>query len=320
MQFVLGLDSGGTRTEVMAWQLDGVWIGSMQGAAGNPKSVLHGHEVDAVMDTIVRLLTTYGLEQRNCIGIGAGIAGVYTEEECEAAATAIRSRWCEQDEQIAQLHQNHTVFPIQVINDAEIALLASNRTRHGIIAIAGTGSIVLGILPSGERVRSGGWGHILGDQGSGYAIGLRSLQTVMLSYDGVLPPTKLTEDVLTHYGVTDPPQLRDKLYTADIGKQHIAAVAGDCLRVAAEGDMLAQQIVTDAAQDMALSIIALRNRQESLQQMTVTVSGSMFTHSEWYRTACVNRLHMSDPHVQVIPLQQSPCYGAAMLVTPALFL
>lgn len=320
MQFVLGLDSGGTKTEVMAWHLDGGWIGSMQGAAGNPKSVLDGHDMDAVMDTIFRLLTAYELEQQHCIGIGAGIAGVYTEEECEAAAAAIRSRWCERDEQIAQLHQDHVVFPIQVINDAEIALLASNRTRHGMIAIAGTGSIVLGILPSGERVRTGGWGHILGDQGSGYAIGLRCLQTVMLSYDGVLPPTKLTEEVLTHYGVIDPPQLRDTLYTADIGKQQIAAVAGCCLRAVEEGDVLAQQIVTDAAHDMALFILALRNRQEFLQQMTVTVSGSMFTHSEWYRTACINRLHTHDPHIQVIPLQQSPCYGAAMLITPALFL
>ncbi|WP_411345003.1 ROK family protein [Paenibacillus sp. WLX1005] len=320
MQFVLGVDSGGTRTEVMAWQTDGQLIGSMHGAAGNPKSALYGNEADAVMDTIFRLLTAYDLEQHHCIGIGAGIAGVYTAEECERAAAAIRSRWYEHHESIARLHRDAAVFPIQVINDAEIALLASNRTRHGIIAIAGTGSIVLGIMPSGERVRIGGWGHILGDQGSGYAIGLRCLQTVMLSYDGILPSTRLTAEVLAHYGADVPSQLRDMVYSIEIGKQHIAAVAHCCLHSAEQGDPLAQQIVTDAAHDMARFIMTLYKQHKQLQQSAVTVSGSMFTRSDWYRNTCLQYLHSEYPDMQVVPLHQSPCYGAALLVAPQLFL
>lgn len=61
--------------------------------------------------------------------------------------------------------------------------MAATGQKHGIIVISGTGAIVYGITQQGERHRIGGWGHILGDPGSGYEIGLHTLQTVMKSYD-----------------------------------------------------------------------------------------------------------------------------------------
>ena len=102
--------------------------------------------------------------------------------------------------------------PVVIANDAELVLAAGTPDGWGIALISGTGSIVFGRSPHGEMARAGGWGHILGDEGSGYAIGVEALRAVMRAFDGRGPATALTDAVLLHWSLKTPPDLVGRVY------------------------------------------------------------------------------------------------------------
>src|SRR3990170_4420420 len=89
---------------------------------------------------------------------------------------------------------------ILIVNDALVALEAGTPGQPGIVIISGTGSIAYGRNAAGEAARSGGWGHVLGDEGSGYWIGRAALRAVLRAADRRGPPTVLTRMLLKHFG------------------------------------------------------------------------------------------------------------------------
>lgn len=130
--------------------------------------------------------------------------------------------------------------PVWVVSEGEIALMATLGHTHGVLCISGTGSIVYGFTLEGERYRAGGWGHLLGDEGSGYRIGQRALQVVMQSYDGVLPPTRLTPLLLKKLKLRDISELKTRVYQMDWGKTETASIARLAIEAAESGDKAAR--------------------------------------------------------------------------------
>jgi N-acetylglucosamine kinase-like BadF-type ATPase len=107
-----------------------------------------------------------------------------------------------------------------VVNDALIALVAGAGENPGVVLVAGTGSIAYGRDARGRAARAGGWGYLLGDEGSGFWIGRRALLSVVRHADGRGPFTMLTELVLRHMGITRPAELIHETYDKD-GRRHI---------------------------------------------------------------------------------------------------
>src|SRR5262249_13879716 len=107
-------------------------------------------------------------------------------------------------------------------NDALIALQAGIGDAPGIVIVAGTGSIAYG-RHLGEAARAGGWGYVLGDEGSGYWIGRLALRAVVRHVDGRGKPTSLTPLLLAHFNVTRASELIQKVYHDDINPAAIAA-------------------------------------------------------------------------------------------------
>ncbi|ANF95504.1 BadF/BadG/BcrA/BcrD ATPase family protein [Paenibacillus bovis] len=306
MEYVIGIDGGGTSTTAVAVDGNGQQIAYAEGNASNPKSSAGTDYRSNIHNVISQLLSDSALVLEQCRGIGAGVAGVYTPEECRVVEQVLHSYWQERGQQAPD---------IRVVSDAETALAAAFGTNRGIVAIAGTGSIVLGVLPSGERVRAGGWGHILGDQGSGYAIGQRTLQTVMLGYDGIVEVTGLSDKVLQHYDARSAEDLRHIVYQPHIGKRQIAAAAKLCIEASQSGDVLAQQIITQAAVDMAELVQALLNRYPELEQTGIAAAGSIFRYSVLYRETFVQQLQQGYARLPEVRLaEQQAAYGAAVLI------
>src|SRR5204863_821295 len=113
---------------------------------------------------------------------------------------------------------------ILVVNDALIALVAGAGDNPGIVVIAGTGSIVYGRSAAGEAARAGGWGHMIGDEGSGYWIGREALAAVMRAADGRGPSTALTAEILRHFGVADVSHLPRIVYDREAPRMSVAAL------------------------------------------------------------------------------------------------
>jgi len=305
MNYVLGFDGGGTKTALLALALDGQNLAAIEGAASNPKAVTFEKAAANLTNLIDQFFEVTAFKPEDCRGMCFGIAGIATEEEAVSMTKQIAN----------YIDARYGLsLPISVRNDAEIALMAGLGQNSGMIAIAGTGAIVFGFTPDRKRFRAGGWGHILGDNGSGYDIGLRTLQAVMLAYDDVMPPTTLTELVLAKHGFASPEDLRVYIYQPFIKKQHIADYAELCIQAAEQGDSTAIAIVRNAAAELADLALALRSKDDWFKQSPIAVTGSIFKYSELFMDAFRERLQTKWNNPRVIRSEHAPAYGAAMLV------
>lgn len=305
MEFVLGFDGGGTKTEVIAIDLQGNIVMNIEGGASNPKAITFEVSVTNLTSLIKRVFTETELQPQSCLGLCMGLAGVANEQEMQRMADAI--------EQF--LKSMGMEIPVLIRNDAEIALMAGLGQETGIIAIAGTGSISLGLTPDGGRYRAGGWGHILGDKGSGYEIGLQTLQAVMQSYDQVKPPTLLTQKVLEMHHFECPTDLRTYIYQDHIKKQHIAEHARLCIEASTAGDAEACRIITNAAEDMANLTLALGKQHPWLDSAPIAVTGSIFKYSKLFLDTYSNRIASERTTSNIIVSQRKPAHGAAMIIS-----
>ncbi|ANS75748.1 hypothetical protein AWM70_15015 [Paenibacillus yonginensis] len=304
MRHVIGIDGGGTKTELCVADLSGhTWI-THGGASSNVKAVGLNRGLEVIHLMLEDVYRNHDLLAKDCVGICLGLAGTEQLDERNAVADHVRRYFEKQD---------HTDVGIRVTNDAEIALAAAFGNNRGVMAISGTGSIVFGIALSGEHHRTGGWGHLLGDKGSGYEIGLSSLQSVMLSFDGVKPPTLLTSFILRKLGLSAPPELRTVMYQSLIEKKHIAELAEVCIQAAEEQDATALNILYTAAGDLAALTAALRRQDPSFSDVPQGVTGSIFKHSSLFLTFYKEQLEKLCGPIAIIQSKHRPVYGAVNL-------
>ena len=228
---VLGIDAGGTKTVCQLADGDGLVLAEARGGGANLQAA--GElEVEKVLHQVMDDV----LGDRSIVpaAICLGMAGVDREND----AAIIRGL-------MARI--GHKVR-ILVVNDALIALEAGVGNAPGIVVIAGTGSIVYGRNARWEAVRAGGWGYLLGDEGSGYWMGRLALRAVVREADRRGRPTTLTPRVLEHFGVRRPSDLIHEVYTQALRPTSIAALATHVQTSAAEGDAVALGIVESGAQ------------------------------------------------------------------------
>ncbi len=154
----------------------------------------------------------------------------------------------------ARCSRHHEPHRIQgphslVVNDALIALQAGVGAAEGIVIVAGTGSIAYGCDRHGHAVRSGGWGYVLGDEGSGYWMGRLALRAIVREVDGRGQPTSLTPRVLAHFGVARPEELLHTVYRHDFTPAAVAALATHVQHAHDEGDAVATAILDRGARE-----------------------------------------------------------------------
>jgi N-acetylglucosamine kinase-like BadF-type ATPase len=303
LRYTIGIDGGGTKTELALVSLDGMQIAAYFGGASNAFSVGFEQAAAEIVQLLERCWLETKLKPEDCIGLGVGLAGVDREAD--------RCRWTELLQ--TRLAEHGAPKRVYVGNDAETALFGTVGQTEGIVVISGTGSIVYGITPDGRRLRVGGWGHLLGDAGSGYTIGLRTLQEIMLSYDGMAAPTAMSNPALASVSLTEPPQLKDYVYAKERTKQDIAAFARYCIERAAQGDAAAIRVLTSEASALARQTSALIGKDPSFQKAELVLAGGIFAKSGEFREAYKRELSKQWPMVKATIQRQTAAYGAARL-------
>jgi N-acetylglucosamine kinase-like BadF-type ATPase len=229
-----------------------------------------------------------------------GIAGVDRQDEANTI-TAIMRRIG---------HRSRVL----VVNDALIALVAGVRDAPGIVIISGTGSIVYGRNAHGEAARAGGWGHMIGDEGSGYWIGREALAAVMRASDGRGPATRLRDDILAYFEIEDVPQLPRIVYDRDVPRKSVAALGPIIDRAAAQGDAVAARILESAADELVAAARSVATRLEMRgDAFTFLLAGSVFRVVPWLGTHLPGRLTEIAPRCAVRVLEEEPAVGAVWL-------
>jgi N-acetylglucosamine kinase-like BadF-type ATPase len=203
---------------------------------------------------------------------------------------------------------------VLVVNDALVALEAGAPGSPGIVVICGTGSIAYGRNGQGLAARSGGWGHIIGDEGSGYWIGRQAVQAVMRDADGRGPATSLSQQVLAHFDIPAASSLVHIVYGLH-GANRSMAMLGPSVQMASEsGDEVASAILDRAASELAL---AARSVAERLRLRTnsfpFVLAGGVFR----VVPSLVDRLrpHLLEiaPGASIDLLREEPARGAVRL-------
>lgn len=340
VKLFVGIDGGGTKTEICVINAAGLELTRLSGGPSNPQAIGFDDAVRELTQLLNQALSSIreddggtgtpgperseelgGLDKREVLGecekldkLGApgqrwelglclGMAGVDTHEDRERVTFAIRSYF----------EQTGVEAKLLVTNDAEIVLMATLDRSFGVLAIAGTGSIVFGRTPDGDCYRVGGWGHLLGDEGSGYRIGLDTLHAVMRSYDGIDPPTAMTPMIEQAYGWERIVELRRYIYQPHIKKQDVAAFARYAIEAAAAGDPPARRLIERSAAALAEQTSALVRKHAWFAQADLVLSGSVFRYSELYRKTFRERLEAAWPDLRLHEARQAPAYGAARL-------
>lgn len=140
---------------------------------------------------------------------------------------------------------------IKVMNDAEIALKPMLKGSDGILTIAGTGSIVFG-MNKGISSRCGGWGNLLGDEGSGYQIVISAIKRMIKEEEEDLPQSDLTKAILKELKIKSVNNITEFVYSGT--KDEIASLTPIIARIAKDGDKIAEEILLEQGTELARTV------------------------------------------------------------------
>ena len=200
---------------------------------------------------------------------------------------------------------------IGIDHDVRVALAGGTAGAPGIALIVGTGSSCYGRNAAGKSWRSGGWGYIMDDYGSGFYLGQQALEAVIRAYDGRGAATALTAPVLQALGLDDELGLMHSIYYPTLNFGGIAQLARIVVRVA-EQDAVAYAIVERGCAELALMVKATADHLRLSGEFPVVPVGGLVS-SGWYRERVAAAIAAAVPGALVSYPLVSPVVGAALL-------
>jgi len=183
-----------------------------------------------------------------------------------------------------------------------------------VALIAGTGSLAIGRSPAGASARCGGWGPLMGDEGSGYAVAVAALRAVAWMVDGRGPPTALHARLIQRFDVADAAGLVTILGRPGMSRRDIAVAAADVVTAADEGDAVAAAIVTTAGEQLAAQVVVvLRRLGLSAGEYPLRIAGGLAVHAPRLREAIIATLEVAGWPPGQVALVEDPAAAAARL-------
>lgn len=298
MKYVVGIDGGGTHCRLLACSLQGQVLGETVGNSTNIES----NSIQTVAYNIKALLDDFtsatGYSLKACQALCLGTAGADTEESL-ATINGI-------------LDDLHLPCPHFAVNDGEIALAAQTKGGPGILIISGTGSIGVGMDGKGHTMRGGGYGHLVGDEGSGYWVVVEAIKAIFHWADGIGVETSLACHMYKALNIEHHGQLMDYVYANN--KSTLAKLSPLVDGARQAGDKAALKIMTDATTYLAeLGIALARKLQMESAACPFILAGGFLTHTPWLQQTVCALVGESCPNFQFQLLKKEAQWGAVYL-------
>ena len=297
MFHVLGIDAGGTKTVCLLADDQGRVVAEARRGGANLQAV--GElEVEKVLHEVME--EALGDATITPAAICLGIAGVDRPND----STVVRGI----------MKRIGYKARIVIVNDALVALEAGAPGQPGVVVISGTGSIAYGRDAKGQAARSGGWGYVLGDEGSGYWIGRAALRAVLREADRRGPATILSSLLLKHFGVSQAQGLIHQVYNTNLKPAAIGALATCVQSAFSQGDQVALGILRGAANELEASALSVARRLELVGEPFVFIlAGGIFRAVPWLEQELGRRLPLAAPGSRVRLLDREPACGAVAI-------
>jgi N-acetylglucosamine kinase-like BadF-type ATPase len=293
---ILGVDGGGSKTVAWLALRQSVDQAQIIGRGRCGSSNCHSVGIAAATANLQRAVESAFLDAHRQPGTVASA--------CLALAGADRP--VEQDQFRSWAEQQQLAVHLTIVNDALPVLYAASSCGIGIALVAGTGSLAIGRSAQGQVMRCGGWGSLMGDEGSGYQISLAGLRAAARAADGRGPPTPILPAMLQHFQAGELSELIPKIYAADVTRAAIAALAPLIFQAAQSGDAVATGIVQQAASELSELVQTLARRlQLGDNSILLAVSGSVLLNQAALRDAIALRLADAGIGVRIVPVWEA---------------
>ncbi|MBB6678695.1 ATPase [Cohnella lubricantis] len=297
MRYAAGLDGGGTKTAVTVVNEAGEVVRAFASGPIN----YNGQDEASIRASFREMMALIaeacgGLDRCGHICIGA--AGVSNPAVSSLLEGNVRD--------------SGFTGGLTIVGDHETALYAALDSPNGAILIAGTGSICFGRSEDGATHRTGGGGHLVDDEGSGYSIGRDLIAAVLRASDGRSPETVITRLVLDRLGVESVQALIGFVYSPGTNKKDIAGLAPLLSEANALGDPEAQAIVRKCADSLFELAVPVIERLQ-LQEKRLAMAGSVLQKNGAIRELLLDRLTAAYPRLDCVMSPQDASLGAARM-------
>lgn len=243
--YYLGVDGGQSSTTALIGDATGRVVGYGRSGPSNHVEAAEG-----------RAKLTGAIE--GCLNGACAQAGLDRESVRFAAACLGFSGGAEDKE--AMLREMVPADRLVVTHDAAIALSGAFAGEAGIIVIAGTGSMAFGRNAANRTARAGGWGYVFGDEGGGFDLTRQALRAALRFEEGWGRPTSLHAMLLAETGGKTANELLHRFYTTEFPRPAMARYSKLVDQAAEAGDLVAQKLLTNAAQELAWLAQAIRRQ------------------------------------------------------------
>lgn len=300
MRFVIGVDGGGTKTAAAVVGDDLRVLGAGISGPSNYRSADIESSSRNIVDAVTQALCVANIPLERIDAICMCLAGFDTEIDLPVPHRAMMLLgYC---------------GPAIIENDVVGAWACATDGGPGIVAIAGTGATALGMNADGAFWRVDGWDYILGDAGSGYRIGLAAIHETMKMLDGRRPPTRLLDKLAEFYRVDGALAMRRLADSGGLGKLRVAGFSRCVAEAADEGDQLAQDILRQAASEIASDIAAIVT-QLAMRDTTfpIGIVGSVFKSTTWVLDPLRTAITCIAPQAKLETPRHLPEVGAAIV-------
>ena len=308
-QIVIGVDGGGTSTRVALATDQGEVLGIGKAGAGN----YHDVGVEVVRSNIEQALSlawnAAGIPKLQADAVFLGLGSVASAEDRHTIRQVAED---------LSLARNGNVG---VDHDLRVALAGGLVGKPGIILIAGTGASCFGKAEDGRTWRAGGWGPLLDDVGSSGWLGLQSMIAAVRESDGRGSPTLLSSRVLDALGIKQIDQILHRVDSEGVSRRELGALAQLVTEAAAEGDQVAQEIITAGTDELAILVATVASKlhlASSLGTVPVAVTGGLTKARSVFLDPLRAALQRRTPACKITEPILSPVMGAILIALQSL--
>lgn len=302
MGILIGVDGGGSKTEIVTIDHTGQVLRTLRKPASNyhllgmEQAVLH--IIEGIRDAS---------HEETLDGIGISLAGIDTPEDWKIMAGGLKGALEVLSQEMLIPFQD---VPVVLENDVFGALMSVQGEFSGNVLAAGTGAVAMGIDTEGSVIRVGGWGHLIGDEGAGYSIGRKALAAMAASFDGYGPKSLLETTITKHLGLAQVPEIIDWLYQTKRTNKEVAALVPVITETALMGDFSSKLILVEAGKALGLLTRALLRKTKGIEIGLVGGIGHIWSFIE---PSFQSTIQEEFPTLQILKPKYSPSVGAALL-------
>ena len=290
MKYYLGVDGGGTRTTAAVYDENGNILFKAVGKSINFYSVGMEKARENLSEALNELYKNIGEIEFESAFIGcSALDNEASDETIDALCNGIIKA--------KKIGMNSDLF---------VALASSGEDACRVVAVCGTGSMVIGVDESGNVKTKGGWGHIFGDEGSAYSIAVNALKACAMLYDErkITPLVKKAEEF---FGVEDFRQAIDKIYSPETTKDVLAQFSQKVAE-ASEEDFVAKTIILNEAHFFSKTVLALLNELKNCTLLSLY--GGVFQNNELFKSTFTDDIREFHPGLKIGLLTLPPEEGA----------